>query len=139
MRVGACLQCQQPHDAYSGRVCCTVCRQPTLLCPPCVASSPHPGEFHCPQHLWLKHCYFTVLDGFSDGELRAQLQALAALWAELLPLKAKGKNRRRTLERQRRRVEEELQARAGGDKAQAGPGEAPLNPKARPGWGFWRD
>ena len=143
-QVGRCLQCQQPHDKYSGLICCTVCHQPTLVCPSCVSINPHPGEYHCSHHLWLKHCYFAILDGFTDSELEAQLQALTCLWDDLLLLKAKGRNRRRTVERQRQRVELELKTRSGGDKDKdKDKVEQPIdhkNHKSRSSrWGFWRD
>jgi hypothetical protein len=33
--VGQCLDCRRPHDTFSGRVVCTVCRLPVLVCPAC--------------------------------------------------------------------------------------------------------
>lgn len=129
--VGTCLQCQKPHDEYSGRVCCTVCRQPALFCPSCQEMNPHPGEFHCTRHRWLKDLYFTVLERHNDKDLVWQLDELSRLWRELLPLKARGKNKRRTVENQKRKIEKELARREG-----LKPGVA-QNPRGSL-WGFWQ-
>ena len=134
--VGTCLECQKPHDEYSGRVCCTVCRQPALFCFSCQETNPQPGEFHCARHRWLKNVYFTVLDKHEENELVWQLDELSRLWHDLLPLKARGKNKRRTIDKQKRKIENELRARREGLREPAVVAEAP-NPRATL-WGFWQ-
>lgn len=100
--VGRCIECQQPHDAYSGLVVCTVCRMPVLVCPSCVDNNPHLGEYHCTKHRNLKDVYFTVLDRFDHDELRKQVAAL-----ELMEKSLDGKkqrHRRNTLRKQREKI-----------------------------------
>lgn len=62
--VGQCLDCRRPHDTFSGRVVCTVCRLPVLVCPACredpagTAPSPQrPGP--PPLSPSLPHCLHT--------------------------------------------------------------------------------
>jgi hypothetical protein len=49
----------------------------------------------------LKHVYFTVLERFSVEELQAQKEQLWRMEMALLAEKRKGKDKRRTLRRQR--------------------------------------
>ena len=60
--VGQCLDCRRPHDTFSGRVVCTVCRLPVLVCPACrddpAGTPPHrPGP--PPLSTSLPHCLHT--------------------------------------------------------------------------------
>jgi hypothetical protein len=48
--VGRCLDCAEPFDQFSGRVVCTVCRLPVLVCPRCREERCEPGEYHCWRH-----------------------------------------------------------------------------------------
>jgi len=137
--MGQCVDCAAPHDQYSGKVSCTVCRQPVLCCPSCVATANPPDEYHCPKHRHLKHVYFTILDSFSDADLERQRGALLSMEEELLALKQQGKNKRRTLRRQADKVEEELARRRRGEtqQQQVSSRDAP-HPMSKEGRGFWK-
>lgn len=137
---GRCLECQHPHDQYSGRICCTVCRQPALYCGACVESNPNKGEYHCASHRHLRHCYFTVLGAFPIDELKRQKAALITLEQPELSAKEKGKNRRRTYRRQAEKITVEIAERARlGQENALSPGLLPDNPMSRSGWGFWNE
>ena len=51
--VGRCLDCAAPFDQFSGRVVCTVCRLPVLVCPQCRDERCEPGEYHCWRHRYV--------------------------------------------------------------------------------------
>lgn len=138
--MGQCVDCAAPHDQYSGKVSCTVCRQPVLCCPSCVSGAIPPDEYHCPNHRHLKHAYFTVLDSFSDADLERQREALLSMLEELLVLKQQGKNKRRTLRRQVDKLAEELARRRRGEAQhqEVGSRGAP-HPMSKEGRGFWKE
>jgi UPF0176 protein len=107
--VGRCLDCSQPFDEFSGRVVCTVCRLPVLVCPQCREERCVPGEYHCYRHRPLKDVYYTVLDRFTESELARQRDGLWALEQTMLgDVRAKG--RRLTLRKQRERVEAKIRS-----------------------------
>lgn len=106
--VGKCLDCAAPYDIYNGRVMCTVCRIPVLVCPACVSSNPHPSEYYCSRHRDLKGLYFTLLEPFSLDELRQQLATMRRLEVDLLADKDKGKKRRQTLRKQQNKIQERI-------------------------------
>jgi len=139
--VGQCLSCRASHERFTGTVCCTVCLQPLLLCPTCVASTTPPGEYHCFKHVWLKHVYFSSLERFTIEELCAQRDALFRLEQELLSEKQRGKNKRRTLRRQQQKIEARIAYVS--KHRQEAEEEARLIPeraiKTRVGTGFWQD
>ena len=138
--MGTCLHCTMPHDAYSGSICCTVCRQPCLYCPKCVKANPNPGEYHCSRHLHLRLAYFTVLAPFSDEQLEAQRRQLDDMQAVLLQLPPKerirAKNKRRTLRRQAEKVAAELERRKG---REVNDSTLSYSPMTLTGRGFWKD
>eukprot|EP00607_Mallomonas_marina_P010399 CAMPEP_0182422016 /NCGR_PEP_ID=MMETSP1167-20130531/7605_1 /TAXON_ID=2988 /ORGANISM="Mallomonas Sp, Strain CCMP3275" /LENGTH=443 /DNA_ID=CAMNT_0024599717 /DNA_START=180 /DNA_END=1512 /DNA_ORIENTATION=- len=82
--LGKCGECTDPYDVYSGARVCTVCRVPVLICESCVAKAKFPDELHCMKHRHLRDVYFTVIERFSDEELRTQLHALQAMEADLI-------------------------------------------------------
>ena len=158
--VGQCLSCSTPWDVFEPTVVCTVCRALTLVCEGCRGGL-H-GEYHCWKHREWKDCYFTVLDRFSETELRAQLCELEQR-EEAMQGDRGLRNPRRTLRRQRAEVEARIeglvQAGAGagvgaGAGAASTPPEPPVasaggaaveadgvtNPQSRAGdWGFWAE
>lgn len=81
---GKCFYCFRPYDKVSSaRVCC-VCRHDVIICDDCVASNPHPGEYHCEVHMELKSCYFKRLESFSAAELTNQREELMAKLSQLI-------------------------------------------------------
>ena len=107
-----------------GYIVCTVCRMPVLVCPNCVRENPYPGEYYCTRHRDLKGIYFTVLQDFSEEELKTQRKALQAMLSKCLEKSPKvktsseepvistgntplttSKNRRRTLRKQINRID----------------------------------
>ena len=114
--VGRCIECEVPHDSFSGLVVCTVCRVPVLVCSTCVEKL---VEFHCESHQQLKHIYFSMLNRFSVDELVVQRNVLRQMEIDLLSSKRGAKNRRRTLRRQVAKIEEAIaKARNGSDLCQ---------------------
>ncbi len=57
--VGKCQYCDKHYDNFTGDRVCTVCRELALVCDEC--KSQLNGEFHCPDHMHLRECYFTNL------------------------------------------------------------------------------
>ena len=112
--VGCCLDCDLPHDIFSGLIVCTVCRMPVLCCPSCVQANPWPGEYYCRRHRQLKGVYFSMLERFDLQRLREQEAALKAIEASLT--RHGDKNKRRTLRRQRERVLEAISIALAGGK-----------------------
>ena len=108
--IGRCSECAKTHDAYSGFIVCTVCRIPVLCCPECVVSNTYPGEYYCGRHRSLKGVYFSVLECFTNQELQEQVSILSALEHGLCGDR-KERNRRRTLRRQRERIQYLLTSR----------------------------
>ena len=53
--IGKCVDCDRPHDIYSGLIVCTVCRMPLLCCPQCVSENPYPGEYYCVKHRFISY------------------------------------------------------------------------------------
>lgn len=137
---GVCLQCSSPHDAYTGKVCCTVCRQPCLYCPQCVAANPNPGEFHCQIHRHLSNVYFSVLAKFTVFELESQRTELEEMLKLLLllppPERIRAKNKRRTLRRQADKIMAELERRRLSNPEEE-PSDVDVKPKSLSGWAFW--
>ena len=113
--VGRCLYCDAPWDAHAPEVTCAVCRELVLACPSCRAAPRGEGAgcragapgFHCAAHMHLASCYFAELGSFSADELRVMGAALAAFEGALSGDR-QARNRRRTLRRQRARVEARL-------------------------------
>jgi len=131
---GKCVDCSSPHDTYSGRIVCTVCRMPVLVCPTCVSSNVFIDEYYCTRHRKLKGLYFTVLERFHSHELQEQREQLRCLMMEYST--KKDKYRRRTLEKQISKIDERLATLANGESANSS--STASNPKAMSGWGFWR-
>lgn len=92
--VGKCQYCSQPWDEYNA--VCTVCRTMTLVCPSCAQQLR--GEYHCPDHFFLKDCYFTDLSIFTKKELQQQLVLLQQSYDNLQGNK-KYKSKRRTIQK----------------------------------------
>jgi len=112
--VGRCGYCGGPWEVVSGDAACVVCRDPVLACDGCRPGLA--GELHCPSHMHLRHCYFGSLARWADVRdpanataLRAQADGLEG-FERLLRGDRAMKNRRRTLRRQRERVEALLAA-----------------------------
>lgn len=104
--VGACLYCSMPYDVFEAGCVCTVCREPTLVCPNC---RPDLREFHCHNHAHLRKCYFTDLAPYSKTELHAQLLELQDLISEIAVGK-KFKQKRKTLTKQCEKIAQRLTA-----------------------------
>jgi tRNA pseudouridine synthase 9 len=102
--VGRCLYCQSPHDTFEPHCVCTVCREPTLVCPKC---QQHTAEFHCKQHFHLRTCYFTDLEGFSRDELKKQLEELEKNLVEIA-VGRRYKQKRKTLHKQIDKIQARL-------------------------------
>ncbi|RYG67097.1 hypothetical protein EON64_08230 [archaeon] len=49
-KVGKCIDCHSPYDVYSGKVVCTVCRMPVLVCVSCREHNECPEEYYCSRH-----------------------------------------------------------------------------------------
>lgn len=76
--VGKCIECNADFDTYTDSSRCTVCNMPLLMCVSCVAANPY-SEYHCRNHLLLKHLYHTDLSPFSVDELVYQKEQLLYL------------------------------------------------------------
>ena len=104
-----------------------MCRALLLVCPACVEANTHAHEYHCKAHMYLRHCYFTVLDSFSPNDLAQQREELMRLHdAMLAPTRATkeqakaaaaNKFKRRTLLRQVARLDERASRLAAGNVA----------------------
>lgn len=92
--VGKCLECHTPYDEISGSILCTVCRDLVLICPTCRTSL---HEYHCERHSKWKGFYYTFLERFTTGELRAQHGGLKRIHDAT---DVQQKNVRRTLRKQ---------------------------------------
>lgn len=140
--MGRCIDCGEPHEAYSGKICCTVCRYPLLCCNKCAESNKHNDEiiyeFYCKRHRYLKDKFFTVLSRFSQAELQQQQRMLE----ELLVDPSFSHGRRKTINKQIRRIRDLISSGFGTD-AEAGEKQSDAiysNPQLminRPG-GFWQ-
>lgn len=106
--VGKCINCSGKSDNLSGSIICTVCRAVVIVCPTCVKTNPHPGEYHCSRHQFLKHCYFTVLECYTRSELHQQIQDLKIVHDTVLSNIKVDKNRRKTVRRQIEKIQERL-------------------------------
>ena len=106
--VGKCINCSGKSDNLSGSIVCTVCRAVIIVCPTCVKTNPHPGEYHCSRHQFLKHCYFTVLELYTPSELHQQIQDLNIVHDTVLNNIKVDKNRRKTVRRQIEKIQERL-------------------------------
>ena len=129
--VGRCAYCGGAWETVSGDHACAVCKDPVLVCNHCAqalpsesgggggevgptataAAAPFAASYHCASHAHLGHCYFADLSRWADpldrangAALKAQAAALDGFERLLSGDKAM-KNRRRTLRRQRLRVE----------------------------------
>ena len=118
--VGKCIDCSAPHEVYSGKNCCTVCRYPILVCTQCVDENSHNGEiiyeFYCKRHRYLKNAFYTVLSRFSESELHQQRILLQELLANPPSL---SNSRRKTVNKQIRRIDDAINndsGKHGGDK-----------------------
>lgn len=144
--VGQCIECKTPHDDFSGRKVCSVCRDLVLVCDSCFAE--RHGEVHCTDHQYLKHCYVTFLQYLPREELVAHQDALEAIYKAHAVEKG-WKNKRRTLRNQINKIAARLEA------IDANPEEAQALVALRPRpihcrtcglstcfgncWGFWND
>ena len=90
----------------------TVCRELVLVCSECKKSK---YELHCGNHLHLSKCYFTNLDKFTIDELSAQLDELESLHDDIAVGKS-FKQKRRTLQRQIKKVSDWIELKMNGDK-----------------------
>jgi 23S rRNA-/tRNA-specific pseudouridylate synthase len=90
---------------------CTVCREPTLVCPKCRQGL---REFHCHVHAHLRRCYFTDLVPYTKAELQAQLHELRELITEIAVGK-KFKQKRKTLSKQCEKIAQRLAEIDGSD------------------------
>ena len=138
--IGRCLDCNEPHDIFNGKVCCTVCRTLILVCPKCCLNNKYPNEYYCNRHRHLKDIYFTALGNFTINELSQQLLQLNELHSHL---KGKNlKNKRRTLFRQMERINERINELNHNNNSESNSIVSLKwyqNPKSRSGWGWWRD
>ena len=115
--VGTCLYCTRPHDTFDPGCVCTVCREPTLVCPSCRETL---REYHCQNHTHLRQCYFTELSSFSATELAEQLQDLRTIIQDI-SVGRKFKQKRKTLTKQCDKIRERLIAlEEGGDGTTSG-------------------
>ncbi|KAG6620116.1 Rhodanese-like domain [Phytophthora cinnamomi] len=145
--VGKCIECQTPHDEFSGRKVCTVCRDLVLVCDSCYYA--RHGEVHCTDHQYLKHCYVTFLQYLPRAELLEHQNALEKILTELLQDKSSSKNKRRSIRNQLNKIATRLEAIDADPEAAAA--VLALNPRpihcrtcgldACMGncWGFWSD
>eukprot|EP00980_Cylindrotheca_fusiformis_P026036 scaffold15259_cov122-Cylindrotheca_fusiformis.AAC.2 len=102
--VGTCSYCPAPYDTFDPKCVCTVCREPTLVCPECKENL---MEYHCRNHEHLRLCYFTDLSRFSASELQDQLSKLNMLIGEIA-VGRKYKQKRKTLKKQCEKIMEQL-------------------------------
>ena len=137
---GKCAYCTAAYDELSGARICTVCRDLVLVCEPCRAGT---AELHCDEHRYLKHCYFTFLDHFDQAELVLQADGLRAVLAGIGP--GGSRNKRRTMTKQKARVESRLQALVTGActpqprVARCRTCELPSTKCNGLCWGFWKE
>jgi 23S rRNA-/tRNA-specific pseudouridylate synthase len=111
--LGTCVSCSRSYDEFDPSCVCTVCREPTLVCPCCRAEL---AEYHCHQHAHLRECYFSNLEPFSSEQLLGQLHDLDAYLSEIA-VGRKFKQKRKTLQKQRQKVVQRLDMiQAGGGK-----------------------
>ena len=103
--VGTCTYCSDPYDSFDPRCVCTVCREPTLVCPSCQATF---IEFHCRNHQLLRHCYFTDLSRFGTLDLQRQWHELQALIQEIA-VGRRYKQKRKTLAKQCEKIQQRLE------------------------------
>ena len=128
-QLGRCLECSAPHDTYSPRQICCVCKELVLVCSQCDTPEQLPArQYHCAAHRWLRTCYFRLLQPFTAAQLRVQAAELEQQLAEVVveqklprgdgkqtqeplpppPQHGGGKNRRKTLRKQLGRVNARL-------------------------------
>eukprot|EP00934_Nitzschia_sp_Nitz4_P009338 Nitzschia sp. Nitz4//scaffold173_size47512//39053//44677//NITZ4_007167-RA/size47512-processed-gene-0.41-mRNA-1//-1//CDS//3329538829//9328//frame0 len=106
--VGSCIYCDAPHDVFEPGCICTVCREPTLVCPKCSESL---REFHCLTHKHLRSCYFTDLSPFPMPVLQQQLEELDLIISEIA-VGRKFKQKRKTLTKQMEKIQEQMERMA---------------------------
>jgi len=106
--VGKCINCSCRSDNLSGSLVCTVCRAVLVVSPTCIKTNPHPGEYHCSKHQFLKHCYFTVLECYTRSELQEQLHDLNIIHDTVLTKIKVDRRRRKTVRRQIEKIQERL-------------------------------
>ncbi|KAF1327044.1 Rhodanese-like domain, partial [Globisporangium splendens] len=105
--VGKCIECKTPHDEFSGRKVCSVCRDLVLVCDSCFAE--RRGEVHCTDHQYLKHCYVTFLQYLSREQLVEHQAALESVYKQFAVEKG-WRNKRRTIRNQINKIEARLRA-----------------------------
>jgi len=103
--VGKCIECTRPYDDFAADHVCTVCREPTLVCPTCTGKL---IELHCMQHQHLKTCYFTDLRRFSLEELQTHVLGLEQALQDVA-VGRRFRQRRKTLLKQLEKVTTYLQ------------------------------
>ena len=101
--VGSCIPCGKSFDELSGSKLCTVCRTLVLVCDECAQDL---REYHCDSHAYLKGCYFTFLEVFSEIELVRHLNGLKEL--ENGEEAVNSKNVRKTLKKQIEKVQKQI-------------------------------
>ena len=99
--VGKCLYCLNEYDTFTADGVCTVCREPTLVCPSC--RDKLNGEFHCSDHQHLKDCYFTDLSRFGIDDLKKQVNELQ-IQLQKIAVGKRFKQKRKTLHKQLSKV-----------------------------------
>jgi predicted sulfurtransferase/23S rRNA-/tRNA-specific pseudouridylate synthase len=103
--VGLCVYCSSGYDRFDPHSVCTVCREPILIC--LICQKQH-REYHCVNHFYLKHCYFTNLQGYSAEELQEQTNELMD-HMKVIAVGRRFKQKRKTLQKQIDRVKEHIQ------------------------------
>ena len=120
--VGQCYECACPFDVLDGNTVCTVCRDMVLLCHQCRTKLQF--QYHCNNHMHLKHCYFTDLSSFSPDELNNQKNELIELVRKMKQVEKKKlketKNARRTLNKQIKKLEDKLKEIRGNGSGSGG-------------------
>mmetsp|Transcript_36219 Transcript_36219/g.87682 ORF Transcript_36219/g.87682 Transcript_36219/m.87682 type:complete len:971 (-) Transcript_36219:789-3701(-) len=109
--VGSCTYCAAPYDTFDPNCMCTVCNEPTLICPQC---QPLYNEYHCKNHQHLKNCYFSDLSKFSSEQLQDQLADLQIMLEEIA-VGRKFKQKRKTLKKQCDKIISRVEEQQGED------------------------
>jgi len=138
---GRCHVCARPWEAFSGRDLCQVCRKLLLVCQGC--RSEQRGLFWCGDHADMDGVYMRWLEDSTVEELRGQREAMERMHRGIATGR-RLRNRRRTLARQRDKIDERLAALDAGEAVVAERAAAhPCPTCAKPAcsgscWGFWQ-
>jgi predicted sulfurtransferase len=110
--VGCCERCSCPFDTISPDRVCSVCRDLVVCCDKCWAEMRN--ECYCREHTWLEGVYCAAVTQYQVEELQSQQVALAKHVERLLAEGARGRKRRRTLNKHLDVLKRVIENRVGG-------------------------